>query len=233
MIYVYAIVDSPRPVVMGLRGLADKSLDVQTCDGLAAVVSRDHAERPEPSPENAWRHEQVVEALMPRHAVLPARFATLFRERADLESTLGKFHDRLARGLDRVLGRVELGLRVLGTPDHVPAPATTSAPASSGREYMMARLAEDRQRRAADRLADQLHAPLARLAADSTRRLLLAPGLLLSAAYLVDRRRADEFRDAVNRLATDHPPLRLLCTGPWPPYHFVPPMIDGAEPTRD
>jgi hypothetical protein len=236
MIYVYAIVDSPRPIVTGVRGLEDKSLHVQPCEGLAAVVSRDHAGRPEPSAENALRHEQVVEALMPRHAVLPARFGTLFRQQGDLGSTLRKFHDRLARGLDRVRGRVELGLRVLWQPNRRDAPAAAPAPGGSGRDYMVARLAEERRRReqqqAAEQLADRLHAPLASLAAESTLKVLATPELLLSAAYLVDRDGAAGFRCAVERLGAEHEALRMLCTGPWPPYHFVPPIVDAAEATR-
>src|SRR5690349_7539119 len=224
MIYVYAIVDSPRPDVAGLRGVSDEPLDVQPSGGIGAVYSPYHAGRPEPSADNAWRHEKVVEALMAHHAVLPTRFATLFRERSDLEATLAKIRDPLARGLDRVRGRVELGLRVLwkgAQPErlnHV----------TSGRDYMLARLAEDRQRREAEQFAERLHAPLAGLSADSTRRVLVAPALLLSAAYLVERERTGAFRDAVSRLGAEHPSVRLLCTGPWPPYHFVPPIVDAA-----
>ena len=237
MIYVYAIVDSPAPDVTGLRGLEGKPLKAQPRGGLAAVFSEGHARRPEPTAESAWRHEHVVEALMGQHALLPARFGTVYRAPADLESRLALFHDPLAQGLDRVRGHVELGLRVLWQPHAAATPVTTSPPEPSGRDYMVARLAEEQRRREqqrdAERIAGQLHAPLAALAADSSRRILVAPELLLSAAYLVDRERVAEFRGAVGRLAAEHAALRVLCTGPWPPYHFVPSIIDAAEATRD
>jgi hypothetical protein len=44
---------------------------------------------------------------------------------------------------------------------------------------------------------------------------------VLRGAYLVDRERVDDFAREVGALQQDHPELRLLCTGPWPPYSFV------------
>jgi hypothetical protein len=97
---------------------------------------------------------------------------------------------------------------------------------------MLARLGAERRRREtrerAERLGAALHEPLASRAAESTHRLLTRPQLLLSGAYLVNRERADEFRRCVEGLAKDHPALRILCTGPWPPYHFTP-ALEAAE----
>jgi hypothetical protein len=45
---------------------------------------------------------------------------------------------------------------------------------------------------------------------------------LLRAAYLVDRREVPRFRATVERLQSAHPDAAILCTGPWPPYSFMP-----------
>ena len=101
--------------------------------------------------------------------------------------------------------------------------------AGSGRAYMLARLAEERRsraaREAAERLAGEVDAALTPLARDATRQVgTEPPAPLLTAAYLVRRDEADAFGARVRELASRHPDLRLLCTGPWPPYHFVPAM---------
>jgi hypothetical protein len=44
----------------------------------------------------------------------------------------------------------------------------------------------------------------------------------MAGAYLVPRERIEEFRRSVTAAGEAEPSLRLLCTGPWPPYHFVP-----------
>jgi hypothetical protein len=157
---------------------------------------------------------------------------------------LASHHRELAAGLRRVAGCVELGLRVLwqggaagptngsvasGNVSEGQPPPGVDAP---GRAYMAARLVEERRRRdereRAQRLADELQAPLSAAAVENTCRVLAAPQLLLTAAYLVRREATEAFRQSVERLASAHPDLRLLCTGPWPPYHFVPSIVDPA-----
>jgi hypothetical protein len=238
MVYVYAITDAPHLAAEAPRGLADEPLAVRAHESIAAVISR-HApgNRPSPVAENLWRHEQVVEWLMQAHAVLPARFGTTFADDVKLDAALAAHHGPLAAGLERVRGCVELGLRVMWepAPQPSPAPPANSQPgATTGREYMAARLAEEQrrrdERRRAETLADALDPSLRGLAADSTRQILPAPQLPLTAAYLVPRELTTEFKRRVEELAAAHPAVRLVCTGPWPPYHFVPPIGDTGKP---
>jgi hypothetical protein len=46
---------------------------------------------------------------------------------------------------------------------------------------------------------------------------------VLNAAFLVDRKRLDEFRAAVGSHVREYQPRGLAFdfTGPWPPYNFV------------
>jgi hypothetical protein len=93
---------------------------------------------------------------------------------------------------------------------------------------MQARLEDERRRRAtaerAERLAAELHDALAPLARDSARRVLPSADVVMSSAYLVPRNDADAFADRARELSASHADLHLLCTGPWPPYHFAPPL---------
>ncbi|MFN2560280.1 MAG: GvpL/GvpF family gas vesicle protein [Jatrophihabitans sp.] len=50
----------------------------------------------------------------------------------------------------------------------------------------------------------------------------VAAPMLLNAAFLVDRHRADQFRRAVDELAGVRAPDAIALTGPWPPpYSFA------------
>ena len=46
-------------------------------------------------------------------------------------------------------------------------------------------------------------------------------GIVLSAAYLVERELWEEFADAVEAEQEQHPVVKVELTGPWPPYDFV------------
>jgi hypothetical protein len=233
MIYVYAITDARSATApLDMRGLTDAALMTQTIGTVAAIYSAHDLGQATPTPENLWRHEAVVESIM-RHAdaVLPARFGTVFANDRALGDTLTRHANALAQGLAHVRGCVELGLRVLWQP-----PPQSRAPTSStasGRAYMLARLDEERHRREirerAEHIANELHQTLAPLARDSNRRVLPTSDVLMSSAYLISRDAAESFADHARELSKSHPDIRLLCTGPWPPYHFAPSLPAPAE----
>ena len=106
----------------------------------------------------------------------------------------------------------------------------------TGHAYMKARMAEEQRRRVeqrrGERLADELDAPLVGLSSERTRRVLARPEVPLTAAYLVPRAHLDAFRREVQRLGATRPDVRVLCTGPWPPYHFVPSLVGPPEENR-
>ena len=208
MIHVYGIVDELQELP-SLAGLDDAPLERWRVDRLEVVLSR--ADRPpsgEVSRTSVLRHAQVVEGLMASSgAVLPAQLGRAFRDEDELAAAVRAQAGELARGLERVRGCVEFGLRA------IPA-ATEEQEASSGTEYMRARLDELRR---GDLLVAEVHEPLAGLAREST---LRRGGGEIRAAYLVECGRIAAFRETARR-AQGAPELTVVFTGPWPPYSFT------------
>lgn len=217
MLYLYALTEHPAALPPAL-GIDDTPIAVERLDGIDAVVGVIDGQRVEPSEATILAHARVVDELAARNAaILPARFGRGYPDAAALQDAVRERADALAHALERVRGSVEIGLRVLGEP---PKEAATGG---NGRAYMLGRL-DARQR--AERLADELHAPLAALARAETRSVGPTPQLLLSASYLVPRDGVERFRAAVDELGQSHPDLTLACTGPWPPYSFATAEID-------
>ena len=210
MLYVYAFVEAPA-VVPETEGIDSAPVAAERAAGLDAIVSHHDNESVDASEPAVIAHARVVDAVAELNdAVLPARFGGMHADADALRAAVAERAVSLAAALERVRGCVELGLRVL-------APAADPGPATTGAGYMHARL---EQRRATERLADEVHTPLAELARATTRTVGATPRLLLSAAYLVPREDASTFRDAVGRLQREHPTLTIACTGPWPAYSF-------------
>jgi hypothetical protein len=198
VIELYAITDDPAPPDPPLRAVRS--------DGLTALCAP--AEGREVTPEVLWQHEAVVESLMEERDLLPMRFGTLVEDDDAAVRALEERREELRAGLDRVRGAVELAVRA----EAMPGGDTTPA-GPSGAEYLRART----KRTEAARL---LHEPLAFLARES--KVQQGPELL-RAAYLVDRDAVEAFVGLVKRLQDTHEGLRVLCTGPWPPYSFAQP----------
>ena len=208
MIHVYGIVEELGSLP-ALTGVGGSLLERRRVSGLELVVS--HVAGDEVTEEAVLRHAEVVEQLLGRsRAVLPARFGRPLAGEEELSAAVGASAPELERGLRRVRGCVELGLRV------VAAPANPVPKGESGTEYMQARLAEERRRR---RLLDELDAPLARLS-EATAPAGSSGGGAFVTSYLVAAENVPAFRKAVDALQEAHRELTIVCTGPWPPYSF-------------
>ncbi len=212
MIYVYAIGDGvSRARVVGLDG---RAVERVTEGRLTAFVTRDMERPPEPTPATLGAHDEVVMSLMVDGAVLPMRFGTVLRDDADIRAVVRDRADELVQALDRVRGRVELGVRAVWRGNHA------EPPAASGGDFLRAKL---RRRAAARMVAAEVHPRLAQLATDARCSLLPRDDTPLAAAYLVDRVRCGEFEAHAAELAEEQPDAELVVSGPWPPYSFSEP----------
>ena len=215
MLYLYALTEHPAVLPPSPVSLAAEPLD-----GIDAVVGMIENEGIEPSEQEILKHARVVEELAAVNAaLLPARFGLGFSDADALQAAVAERIDGLHEALDRVRGCVELGVRVLSGKSSAVVPV-----GASGREYMLGRLDE---RRSTERLADELHGPLAALARADTRSVGATPELVLSAAYLVPHENVERFRALVDELGRANAELTIACTGPWPPYSFATAEVGG------
>ena len=213
MIYLYAIAEE-LDGLPDVRGVDGAPLARRSVDGLDLVVSEHGGAELDASEEAVLAHARVVEALVERSAaLLPARFGRGFRDEAALREAIEGRTGELRDALAQVRGCVEVGVRVLAPEAEPPAAA------ESGRAYMEARLARNDE---AERLARELHEPLAALAHAATRTVGATPRLLLSGAYLVEPDQLEAFRRRVSEIEAARAELTFVTTGPWPPYSFAP-----------
>ena len=215
MIYAYGICEGlAATAVVGRRGLGGARLRALERAELAAVYSRHRSLRPRATPQLLFAYESVLEAIMAHGAVLPLRFGTQFEREEQLGAVLVNRHDELLRSLERVRGRAEFGIRLIPRR----APPRGRARGRTGSGYLLARVRDHRCYQEAIREVD---AALAALSVASYIREPRRPPAILVASYLVDSARVMEFRQAADQLARCQEAMKMLVTGPWPPYSFV------------
>jgi hypothetical protein len=147
------------------------------------------------------RHLEVVQFLFNQDAVLPAPVGAVFRSPEVLQKWMELHYvalsDALAWVEDRLAARVHITRSV-------------------GRE--------------ADKDAGSDLAAIAAEVSRSMRRHAVASvplrnehitGIVLSAAYLVERNLWQEFSEAVDDERENHPLVSIEMSGPWPPHDFV------------
>lgn len=233
--YWYAVILYPTsggadPALWG-PGLHDLPLRCVIQGDLAGVVSDWPGKTVSRSSDSVdpvlvVRHEQLIEQIMADVAVLPMRFGTILGGDERVQAVLAERQATLKADLAHVTGCVELGMRVLWNPPSPVTPVPEPAPvATPGAQYMARRAAEEQAQRAGQAqgqaLAAELHGALRDHAIDSRLTVLQTERLLVSAAYLVRHEQTAAFLGAVERLRTAYAQLAFLCSGPWPPYHFM------------
>jgi hypothetical protein len=205
LIHLYAFASdlAALPEVTGVQG---ESLERYDFADVSAVISRT-VTPPEPDRAEVVAHGLVVEALNElAESVLPVRFGEAFADDETFAAAVRRRLPDLRGRLERLRGCVEVGVRVSVEPK-LEKPAALD---ESGLAYMRARLSAVSEH---DAVVGTLRSRLERLS-------LAAAGPVESGAYLVRRTDVATVQDDVERFASAHPDLTVLCTGPWAPYSF-------------
>jgi hypothetical protein len=233
-IYLYAIIDGDAPLVAPVTGFAAACVALLPVQTLAAVIGPITIDQIKDTAAAALVHEHVVETLMATRRVLPVRFGTVFSSEAALAAALNARHAILCADLERLDGRVEIGVRVLwdGAARRAQAIAAqrarrteSIAETGPGLQYMQARmdeLAVERDlRRAAEGIAHAWAQRLAPLVMALTTKALATEEIPVSLACLVAHTEVTALVAAIATFPPHESDIRAVCTGPWPPYHFV------------
>jgi hypothetical protein len=209
----------------------------------AAAIEKSSADVSWLSPR-AMSHDRVLTWAQEHGGVLPMPMFSMWASDDALRRMLEAQQSDFEHVFARVEGADEFGVRVHRRDDVLAQslgdldPETRKlqqdvAAASPGQKYLLQRKLEDQMklavRSAGKRMAKQLFDDLAALSRDAVARPLVADPstpdvtLVLNAAFLVDRSRLAEFRNAVGERVRDYQPrgLSLDFTGPWPPYNFT------------
>jgi hypothetical protein len=196
----------------------------------------------------AMAHDRVLTWAHDHGGVVPLPMFSMWESEESLARWLADRAAELSRVFDKIADADEFGLRVhrrdaimmQSIDDIDPAMAELkkeAAAASPGQRDLLERKRAERGkgavRAASQRLSQEIFQQLRARSRDATS-LPLTPSdagggkategtLVLNGAFLVDRRRNEDFRAAVAALARDHERRGLAFdfTGPWPPYNFV------------
>jgi hypothetical protein len=232
--YVYGIVAADHPCQLDeLTGVGAEPEPVRrvVVEPVAAVVGaappRLRAKR-----RDLAAHHRVLTALAEQGTVLPMRFGVVAPDDEALRGQLREEADHYLSALREVAGAAEYNVKLLTDEDAVvrrvadtdPAVIRERDAADTGYEgrvrlgQAVAAAVEAALRADADRLVTTL-TPLARRTAPAPP----TAGSALNTSFLVTDEQLEPFRVAVDELARE---LRsdgeVRCTGPLPPYSFVP-----------
>jgi hypothetical protein len=246
-LYVYCLGDDLTEAAFeGVAGVGGAPARLLALGRLAAVVSEAGGEPAAVTEENLQAHNRVNAAALARSTPLPFRFGTRAAPER-LAEYASSNEAALFAALERVRGCVEMSVKLMeGAAVEARKPAAggegqeqsaggVDARAGStvggaltgvgrGTAFLLGKrreaLGEEASRLRAEELKGWLAAGVAGLARETSVRVSPSEAIVLRAAYLVERGRVDEYKGRLRALGTGREGLRLLTSGPWPPYSF-------------
>lgn len=250
-LYLYCLCRARLALPRGLKGIGKKPLHLIPCREIAAVVSEAREKARATTLEDALLHGKIVEEVQELSPVIPMRaFSSMQRE--EVRKFLEGHYEELKAHLQRIEGKLEIGIRLIAPlphrgerQPHQPGKGRQKTPsrcrdrasalsASPGEKYLLQRRKFYQEKDAvkgsyeesAERLSDYLR-PLW-----EEKRLEYHPHAsppLLSLYFLVRKDKVEAFFKTFQGIDNKIRGFKPLLSGPWPPYNFVPPGLNGLK----
>lgn len=230
-LYVYCLGDDLSGAALeGLTGVGGARVRVLALGSLAAVVSEPRDADVAANEENLLAHNRVNAAALAVTTPIPCRFGTRAAPER-LADYVSANAAALSSALARVRGCVEMSVKLMskaegtGPETEVESDADAAVGAAgAGTAFLLKKrreiLGEEGARRRAEEAAAWLKAGVGELSREADARLSPSEAIFVRAAHLVERERVAEYRTRLRALAAARRDLRLLTSGPWPPYSF-------------
>jgi hypothetical protein len=236
--YIYGIIIGGDDTVLGVRGLADKSLVYAIAhEGLACVVSDYDGDNFDAmSKEKLARclvtHQMVVEQVIKKHPILPVKFGTVLATSDEVHDLLAQGHPQFFLTLLWIQDKIELevmsswadgqatgrngvGLEMLPAEEHLPPEQTGLSSGQRPQNYFQ-----------------RMIGFLKPLSIDVQPHFLNSGGMAVSVAFLVEEANLDAFHGRIKQLnALFYNQMDFQVIGPLPPYSFA--TVEVARPSPE
>jgi len=190
------------------------------------------------------KHEGVIEKVMERSAVIPFKFATIFKAEDSLKTMIENFLDEFKDILNRIEGRNEWGVKiycdmekfktaVVRKDDQILRMEEEIKSSGIGKAYFLNKkreeLIDDSTNKVITGYRMGIRETLLEHSNDARPVKLLpkeATGrkdeMILNAAFLIDKTKLGGFINSINYLKEKYKDIGFDFdyTGPWPPYNF-------------
>jgi hypothetical protein len=231
--YAYAIIPEKKDVTFGEVGIDGANVYTIHFRDAAAVVS-DSNEKTFEVLDYGIPHQAVLEKVMDRYNLIPMSFGQTATE-SDIKMFLSRNYPKLKMYFAQLEGKRELGLKVTRKIDTtIQEIAATNLKIRAMKKQIQGKSLEKtyRQRlilgtsvareleKRGDRIATDIYTRLRGISADSRLNANLSDEMILNAAFLVEKKRENEFDALVNRLGEEYGDLNLKYVYA-PPFNFV------------
>lgn len=238
--YLYCIIGTDEARNFGPIGIGNRGDIVSTIgyEDVSCVASRSPVEDYAISRENMLTHQKVIEEVMKGHTVLPVRFSTIAKSPEDIRGLLRKRRAEFMGLLRDMDNKVELGLKALWKDmgavfrdiiqrhDGIKRLKERIESGPKDKAYLdrvnLGKMVELALKGKKEAEAELVLSNFRDISFDIRVNKVHGDGMILNAAFLVDRTNLKEFDGRVDELdGKGNRNMTLRYVGPVPPFNFV------------
>ena len=244
-------IDGGSPVVLIAEGEIAAAVSQVRLAEFGEQTLRHNLEDMEWLEEKVRLHEAIVEAALAKGPLLPMKFGTIFLDPETVRAVIRRNAQRIREALEFLGDKVEWGVKafsspaalraaVLGNDAALLALSSEASTKSPGQAFFVKRKIEEsalaksleREEVLTREFLEAIQKTIVDLAAHPPLLSEAPQGerIVINLACLVRREGVEAFLAGVEQWNRGHAEegLRVVASGPWPPYHFVPRLDDDG-----
>jgi Gas vesicle synthesis protein GvpL/GvpF len=235
--YLYAIIGSAEKQEWDVSGIDGNAVHTITDGRVSAVASDLSYSRIRPERRHLAAHQQVLARLMEETTLLPMRFGMIADNTGEVRRLLSLNRERFLAHLDRMAGKVEMGLRVRWDVPNIFAYFVNrdpelrrlrdryfGGPRDATRDEMIeiGQFFDGLLKRERDACIRRVEEIIARCCTEIKKNPCRNEQVVMNLACLVERNASAEFEAAVMEAAQRFDDdFAFESNGPWAPHNFV------------
>ena len=240
-IMIYAILSTKKnpgklnALLTGIKGVSGVGLYAISVDKIALVVCDINKADIIADKSCAIEYAGVIETLAQQFTLLPVRYGSVMESADAIKKMLERNYAEIQQNLLKVENKFEFGLKVFCDSQKIKDEIKTetesiiepeqSSENSIYREYINKKFKEHKFEELllahVDEIILDITTRIAQLNPTHKFKKMVSPTNIIDAVFLLEKDKKKDCINVVNNLQNKYPGLRLILTGPWPPYNFV------------
>jgi hypothetical protein len=224
-------------LLSSLKGILGANLSVVIFGEIMAVVSDIEETSTLADKSNLVEYAKLIETLAQQFTVLPVQYGSIMESSELVENMLKKNYSKFHENLEKVENKVEYGLKVFCDSKEIKkelasklgldvAPKSLQKDKTSiYKEYLNKKLKEHQLEKSlleyVDTVIQDITAQLSKMNPTHKFKKMESESKIIDAVFLIKKSKQEDLITSVKDLQSKHIGLRLMLTGPWPPYNFV------------
>lgn len=224
-------------LLSSLKGILGANLSVVFLGEIMAVVSDIKETSTLADKSNLVEYAKLIETLAKQFTVLPVQYGSLMGSIELVQNMLKKNYSKFHENLEKVENKVEFGLKVFCDSKEIKkelasklaldlAPKSLQKDKTSiYKEYLNKKLKEHQLEKLlleyVDTVIQDITARLSKMNSIHKFKKMESESKIIDAVFLIKKSKQENLITSVKDLQSKYIGLRLMLTGPWPPYNFV------------